>query len=160
MNACEVRQGEISRNKFTGEIKFLGEMEENPIVGYMACLRLNNGFEASVYMSEAQIEAHASRYSQTYKNDAKYGSKSSKWSDFEERPKMAKKTVLKALLNTYGILSVEIEKAMSSDNDNEETINISHEEVRSQPEPMIQNEPIHAEIIQQPEPVEDGKFKL
>lgn len=156
LNACEVRDGEIIRNKFTGEIKFLGEKENNPVVGYMACLELNNGFKASLYMSESQIEAHASRYSQTYKNDVKYGSKSSKWSDFEERPKMAKKTVLKGLLTTYGILSTEMVQALSTDTE-QETIDVMHEEPIIQNEP---NEPVQAEIISQPEPVEDGKFKL
>ncbi len=160
INSCEVREGEILRNKFTGEIKYLGEFEESPVVGYMACLKLNSGFEASVYMSEAQIEAHAVRYSQTYKNDKKFGYKTSKWSDFEERPKMAKKTVLKALLGTYGVLSVEMVNAMSSDDKEEETTDIPHEVITKQSEPAEQEEPsLQAEIIPQGEP-EQEKFKL
>lgn len=119
LNACEVREGEIARNKFTGEIKFLGENEDAPIIGYMACLELSTGFKASVYMTEAQIEAHATRYSQVYRSDKQYGKKASKWSDAEERPKMAKKTVLKSLLTNFGILSTEMTKALSIDDSTE-----------------------------------------
>lgn len=119
LNACEVREGEIQRNKFTGEIKFLGENEDSPIVGYMACLELKTGFQASVYMSEQQIEAHATRFSKMYAADKQYGKRVSKWSDAEARPKMAIKTVLKSLLGTYGILSTEMVQAFSNDDENE-----------------------------------------
>jgi len=120
LNACEVREGEISRNKFTGEIKFLGENEDSPIIGYMACLELTNGFKASLYMTEKQIEDHAIRFSKMYAADKQYGKRVSKWSDADARPKMAVKTVLKGLLGTYGVLSTEMVKAISEDNDNEE----------------------------------------
>lgn len=119
LNACEVREGEISRNKFTGEIKFLGENEDAAIIGYMACLELNNGFRASLYMTEKQIEDHALRFSKMYASDIQYKSRKSKWSDPDARPKMAIKTVLKGLLGTYGILSTELVKAMSDDEENE-----------------------------------------
>ena len=59
INAVEVREGEIERNKFTGEVKFLGEKPENKVVGYLAYLQLLSGFSASLYMSEEEIEAHA-----------------------------------------------------------------------------------------------------
>lgn len=119
LNACEVRDGEISRNKFTGEIKFLGENEDGSVIGYMACLELMNGFKASFYMTENEIEKHALRFSKMYASDKQYSSSKSKWSDKDSRPKMAIKTVLKALLGTYGILSTEIVRAMTDDDENE-----------------------------------------
>lgn len=119
LNACEVREGEISRNKFTGEIKFLGENEDAPIIGYMACLELTNGFKASLYMTEKQIEDHAIRFSKMYASDLQYKSAKSKWSDKDARPKMAIKTVLKGLLGTYGVLSTEMVKAIADDEENE-----------------------------------------
>jgi recombination protein RecT len=61
LNAVEVRRGEMERNKITGEIKFIGENIEAPVVGYIAYLKLKSGFQASVYMTEEQIEAHALR---------------------------------------------------------------------------------------------------
>lgn len=156
LNSCEVREGEIARNKFTGEIKFLGENEDAPVVGYMACLELSTGFKASVYMTEAQIEAHANKYSQVYRSDKQYGKKASKWSDPDERPKMAKKTVLKALLTNFGILSTDMVKALATDESNEyetplnkgnrnSNLDIPEAEI-VQPDPSENQEPEKVEI--------------
>lgn len=149
LNACEVREGEIARNKFTGEIKFLGENEDAPIIGYMACLELNNGFQSSLYMTEAQIEAHALRFSKMYQSDKKYSKRISKWSDPDARPKMAIKTVLKGLLGTYGVLSTEMVKAFAQDEESEfeatkqgsRNSNIPEAEIVLQAEPILNNEP-------------------
>jgi recombination protein RecT len=119
LNACEIREGEIERNKITGEINFLGEKENAPVIGYVSFLRLKNGFSASLYMSEEQIEKHALRFSQAYKYDVAQKKRTSKWSDPDARPKMAIKTVLKGLLGTYGLLSPEIVQAFESDSDHE-----------------------------------------
>jgi recombination protein RecT len=119
LNACEIREGEITRNKVTGEIKFIGEFPEKPIVGYMAHLKLNTGFTASLYMSEEQIEAHALRFSKSYQYDKQKKGNSSKWSDPLARPKMAMKTVLKGLLGTYGVLTTDMNNALANDNENE-----------------------------------------
>ena len=123
LNACEVRDGEIQRNKFTGEIKFLGEFPSNKIIGYMATLKLTSGFTASCYMSEEEIEQHALRFSKSYAYDKQKGYNSSKWSDPLARPKMAIKTVLKALLGTYGVLTTEIARSFEHDDENEPTTN-------------------------------------
>ena len=72
-------------------------------------------------MTEEQIEQHAVRFSQTYKNDKQYGKSTSKWSDPLARPTMCKKTVLKLLLGTYGLMTTEFAKALDSDNDEEVT---------------------------------------
>jgi len=119
LNSCEVREGEIERNKFTGEIKFIKECPENKIIGYLAYLKLISGFTASVYMTEAQIEAHALKYSKAYQYDVKHNKKSSLWSDPDERIKMALKTVLKKLLSTSGILTTELITAFASDSNHE-----------------------------------------
>lgn len=108
INTCEVREGEIKRNKFTGHTEFLGENPEGEIVGYLAYIELMNGFQQSLYMTEEQVRAHAKKYS---KNFDKYGT--GLWR--EEFDLMAKKTVLKLLLNRYGVLSVEMQKAIIND---------------------------------------------
>ena len=123
LSSCEVREGEIERNKFTGEIKFIKEAPENKIEGYLAYLKLTNGFTASAYMTEAQIEAHALKYSKAYQYDVKQNKKSSLWSDPDERPKMANKTVLKKLLSSYGILTTELSTALSNDTNHEPSNN-------------------------------------
>lgn len=119
LNTADVREGEIARNKFTGEIKFICENPEAKIVGYVAYLELVNGFTASCYMTDEEVEYHARIYSSSYKYDLANKKKTSKWSDPSERIKMAKKTVLKKLLSTYGVLSTEMAQAISSDNDYE-----------------------------------------
>lgn len=56
---------------------------------------------------------HARKYSRAYQYDMRNGAKSSVWStDFTA---MAKKTVLKRLLNRWGILSVDIQRAIEDD---------------------------------------------
>ena len=149
LNACEVREDEISRNKFTGEMKFLGDNEGGKIIGYVACLELTNGFRSSLYMTESQIESHAIRFSKMYAADKQYSSRKSKWSDPEARPKMAIKTVLKGLLGTYGVLSTEMVKAMANDEENEPEPqrNSSHssniqEAVIIQDEPSLEHEKV------------------
>lgn len=127
INAVEVREGEIKRNKFTQAVEVIGENPEGKIIGYLATLVLLSGFEASVYMTEEEIEAHARKYSQAYKSDIQYKSRRSPWSDPTERIKMANKTVLKALLSTYGVLSMEMQEAMA--NDKEETVDVKAEDV-------------------------------
>lgn len=141
INATEIREGEIRHNKITGEVIFNGEKPDAPIVGYMSYLELVNGFTASLYMTEEQLEQHAVRFSQTYKNDKQYGNSTSKWSDPLARPAMCKKTVLKLLLGTYGLMTTEFAKALDSDNDDEGSTSGHRFE--------------EAEIVQQGEPNEE-----
>lgn len=158
INATEIREGEISHNKITGEIKFHGDKPEAQIVGYMAYIEMVNGFSASLYMSEKQIEEHAMRFSKSYSYDKAKGTYSSKWSDPLARPAMAKKTVLKGLLGTYGLMTTEFAKGMASDSDEADTSNgarFEDADIIDQPEPQ------QAVIIEQPEPTEAAtKFKM
>jgi recombination protein RecT len=145
INAVEVREGEIERNKFTGEMKFLGEKPENKIIGYVAYLKLKSGFSASLYMSEALIEEHAIRFSKMYQYDKKNGKSSSKWSDPLARPKMALKTVLKGLLHTYGLMSTELIKAYESESEDETPSN-SNRNTFTETEVIVQTEPEKKEV--------------
>lgn len=118
-NATEVKEGElVSRNRLTGECKFnfLENEEERAkkkTVGYASYFRLLNGAESTFYMSIEEMEAHALRYSQTYRSkDAKTKS-ASKWTtDFDD---MAKKTVIKLNLSRNAPLSVEMQDAIQAD---------------------------------------------
>lgn len=121
LNACEIRKGEIERNKVTGEITFIRDNHEGEVIGYLAYLKLKSGFSASLYMTEAEVESHAMRFSKMYQQDKQKKTRSSKWSDELARPKMALKTVLKGLLGTYGLLSPEMVKAFELDNEEVET---------------------------------------
>lgn len=126
INATEIREGEIKRNKITGQTTFVGENPNGKIVGYMAYIELLSGFISSLYMTEEQIEEHALKYSKVYQSDKKNGTMGSKWSDTYERPKMAKKTVLKGLLGMYGLLSIEMQKAFEYDNEEADADGVSN----------------------------------
>lgn len=105
-----VHEGElVKKNKFTGEYVFdESARTSDKIIGYMAYIRLNNGFEKTVYWTVEEINAHAKRYSQTFK--AGFGV----WKDNYDA--MALKTVLKHLIKKYAPTSVTVvNKAMELD---------------------------------------------
>lgn len=113
INVRDVRQGEIVGEDFvSGDMQFKKlekDREKAPIVGYVAMFELVNGFSKQLYMSVEELDAHAKRFSQTYRKG--YGL----WSDKEMRGSMMEKTILKRLLSKYGVLSVEMEQAIKSD---------------------------------------------
>lgn len=118
-NATDVKEGElISRNRLTGECKFNFieddvEREKAKTIGFASYFKLLNGAESTLYMSVEELEAHAMRYSQTYRSKTDYIRKSSKWStDFSD---MAKKTVIKLNLSKNAPLSVEMQDAIRAD---------------------------------------------
>lgn len=109
LNSGAVREGQIADIDFeTGEI-IRGEKISDEIVGYIAYMELINGFKKSLYMTIEELLAHAEKYSQSYAYDLKSGRKNSVWStNFDA---MAKKTVLKRLLNNFGIISIDQQSA-------------------------------------------------
>lgn len=119
INTTDVRQGEVGkRNRLTGEISWNWILDEKerlntPIIGYVNYFRLINGFESTFYMSKEEMEAHALRYSQTYRSTIAYIKEQSKWTtDFDA---MAFKTVIKLNLSKNGVLSTELQDAILSD---------------------------------------------
>lgn len=118
-NATDVREGElISRNRLTGECKFnfiddAEEREKKEVIGYVSYFKLLNGAESTFYMSKKEMEAHALRYSQTYRSTNPKTKAASKWTtDFND---MACKTVVKLNLSKNAPLSVEMQDALKAD---------------------------------------------
>ena len=123
MNCSEVYEDEIlSYNPITGECGFITDFslthqrengETDKIVGYYGWFRLGSGFTKELYMSKNEVLNHAKKYSQSFRYDLNDNKQSSKWStDFDA---MAKKTVIKMLLSKWGILSVEMQRAITDD---------------------------------------------
>lgn len=123
MNYSSIYEDELkSYNPITGEIEFVSDFsqcqqrnagEEDKIIGYYAWFRLKTGFISELYMSREDVENHARKYSKSYQNDIRKKKSSSKWStDFDA---MAKKTVIKLLLSRWGILSIDMQKAITDD---------------------------------------------
>ena len=118
-SATEIKEGELkSRNRLTGECVFEfidddNERAKAKTIGYASYFRLLNGAESTFYMSVEEMQAHAMRYSQTYRSKYDNIKQSSKWTtDFDE---MAKKTVIKLNLSKNAPLSVEMQEAIRAD---------------------------------------------
>lgn len=123
MNYAVVYEDELIRyNPIIGEIEFVTDFsqctqrdagDESKVVGYYAWFRLKTGFSQELFMSKAAVDNHAKKYSQAYRYDINNNKKSSKWTtDFEA---MALKTVIKLLLSKWGILSVDMQRAIQDD---------------------------------------------
>ena len=105
LNASAVCEGQIQDVDFETGAIIRGEKISDNVVGYVAYMELINGFKKSLYMTNEELQAHAEKYSQSYAYDLRYGKKSSVWStNFDA---MAKKTILKKLLSTFGIISID-----------------------------------------------------
>lgn len=110
LNVIPVYDGQLkSFNPLTEDIEFNFDEPvidgEKKIIGYAFYMRLLNGFSKTIYWSRKQVEDHGKRFSKTYN--------SGPWkTDFDS---MAKKTVLKNGLTKWGILSVEMQKAIEVD---------------------------------------------
>ena len=78
---------------------------EGAVVGYAAYFKLLNGFEKTVYWSMSRVKKHGERFSKTFRNGP--------WKD--DFDSMACKTVLKQALSKFGPMSIEMQRAVVSD---------------------------------------------
>lgn len=113
INATDVREGELKKiDRLSGELDIEWvedntEREKLEVIGYIGYFKLLNGFKKELYMTKAELENHAKKYSKSFANG--YGL----WRD--EFDTMAKKTVLKLLISKYGQLSTSLQKAVQAD---------------------------------------------
>lgn len=105
--------------------------ESDRVIGYASYFELLNGFRKTFYMTREDVEAHARAFSKNYSKP------SSIWKqDFDS---MAIKTVLKLLLSKFAPMSVEMQRAVISDQaeikdaDTMEVGYIDNEEVEEDP---------------------------
>ncbi|HHX82633.1 MAG TPA: recombinase [Pseudomonadaceae bacterium] len=97
----------IKQDYLRGSIEIQGEPKSNKVQGYFAHMELLNGFSKTLYMTHAEVLAHAKRYS------AGFSRAGSAWqTNFDE---MATKTTTRLLLSKYGIMSTEMVTALTSD---------------------------------------------
>lgn len=106
INAGPVYDGEFKkRDRLTGNIDISGDKVSDTVVGYFAHFEMINGFTKTLYMTREEAEAHGKRFSKTYNNGP--------WkTDFDA---MATKTVIRQLLSKYGMMSIEIQRAVAQD---------------------------------------------
>lgn len=119
IDVIEVREGEyLGRDKITGKHQFEFiedevERDNKPIIGYMAYFEYLNGFYKNLYWSKEKMQKHALEYSQAYASDIKKKTNYSFWSkDFNG---MAFKTMLRQLISKWGIMSIDMQEALTKD---------------------------------------------
>ena len=175
INTSNVYEGELQEvNRLTGEIKFdATKKKSDKVVGYVAYFSLLNGFEKTLYMTKEEISEHAKKYSKTFTSEFGLWNK--------EFDAMARKTILKTLLSKYGILSSEMQKAITTDHavvkdfdgnveypDNNPIMEVKEidmpetpfEEVKAESQPQAQQPQTSPAIPKANAPKEQGQIKF
>jgi len=113
INVTDIRENElVSYNPIEDTYEFNPETDmtkrnELKVIGYYAYFEMVNGFKKGIYWPKEKVDAHAKKYSATYRKG--FGL----WStDFDS---MARKTLLRQLISKWGIMSVEMERAYVGD---------------------------------------------
>ncbi len=125
INADVAYEGEVRTvNKLTGEIAFDGVKKSDKVVGYFCYFELLNGFSKTLYMTVEQMAKHAKKNGKGVPATTTI-EKLISLANIESTIKgvgwlgnfnaMALKTVIRLLLSKYGFLSIEMQSAISSD---------------------------------------------
>lgn len=131
LNVIAIKEGELLRYDPLEEdievrlIENDTERENTPTIGYYAMFTYQNGFKKAMYWSREKMMAHADKYSMAFSAEKyrdliagkipqgdlwKY---SSFW--YKDFDGMAYKTMLRQLISKWGIMSIEMQKAMDGD---------------------------------------------
>ena len=131
LNVLAIKQGELVRfDPLEEEIEVNlvendTEREALATIGYYAMFEYQNGFKKAMYWSREKMMAHADKYSMAFSAKAfeklqageipekdlwKY---SSFW--YKDFDGMAYKTMLRQLISKWGIMSIDLQKAMDGD---------------------------------------------
>lgn len=111
LNVAPIPEGAfISWDPLAEELKYdFTKQISDKVVGYAGYFELLNGFTKTVYWTRDQVEAH--RIANNKAKDKR--SLSGVWRDNYDA--MATKTVLRSMLGRWGILSIEMQNAVSKD---------------------------------------------
>jgi len=115
----------VSYDPIRDKVVLVDKMPENPKrydekskpVGYYARIELMNGFSKESYWDLRKIMNHVVKYVPTYDKKKKEFYYGSYWTKNFDR--MAEKTVLRYVLTGWGIMSVEMRNAISSEDESE-----------------------------------------
>jgi len=112
INAISVYDTDTEESVLKRLTSLIPQKISGQVIGYVARLETITGFQAHVTMTVDELWEHAAKYSQTYKSAQSQNKTYSVW--HQNFDAMSKKTVIKALMK-YCPLSVELQKAMESD---------------------------------------------
>jgi recombination protein RecT len=131
----------------------LDAKKSDKVIGYCGYFKLVNGFEKTVYWTRDEVEAHRIKHNKA--KDKK--SLNNVWrSDYDA---MAMKTVLRNMLGKWGILSIDMQKVFSEDEQEREVRDIT-DEANEYEEPIQFDSPSKEEPESAAEPeIIDGEHK-
>lgn len=164
ISAAPIYEGQlIEQNPLTGFVFDFSQKKSDTVIGYAAHFALLNGFEKTLFMTVDELKKHGSKFSQTFKKG--YGL----WKD--DFDSMATKTVIKLLLSKFAPLSVDMQRAVITDQaivNDAETVDVTyvdHEPVQIDKEAervalMIQDAKTTDELDAIYEHVSDGQMEL
>lgn len=120
--AAPIYEGQLTKEDPLEGFEFdFTKKTSDKVLGYASKFKLLNGYEAVWYMTVDQIKKHGGKYSKTFTQ--KYGL----WNtDFDT---MAQKTVIKLLLSKFAPLSIEMQKAVITDQaliNNADTVDVTY----------------------------------
>lgn len=108
ISAAPVYEGQIIEQNPLEGFKFDWTAKKSDVViGYAAYFELLNGFQKTLYMTSDELKKHGTRFSQTFAKG--FGL----WKD--DFDSMSIKTVIKLLLSKFAPLSIEMQKAVITD---------------------------------------------
>lgn len=122
LSATPIYEGQLkSQDPLKGFEFDFTKKDSDTVIGFAAYFELLNGFQKTLYMTVEDINRHGGRYSQNFNHDK------SLWkTDYNG---MATKTVLKLLLSKFAPLSVEMQKAVITDQavvNNSDTVEVTY----------------------------------
>lgn len=108
ISSAAIYEGQlVESNPLTGFQFDFTQKKSDTVIGYAAHFALLNGFEKTLFMTVDDLKKHGMKFSQTYQKG--YGL----WKD--DFDTMAQKTVLKLLLSKFAPLSVDMQRAVITD---------------------------------------------
>lgn len=127
INRDMVYEGEtVNKDRINGKITITGQPKNIKAKGYFAHIELLNGFKKTIYMTKEEVKEHAQKYSAAYRADSLI------WKN--EFDKMGLKTVLRQLLDKYGIKSIDMLNIEVEERELEEINKVKPEQVANVPE--------------------------
>lgn len=140
LNVVAIKEGELVKyDPMTEEIEVNiieddEKRESAKTIGYYAMFEYMNGFRKTMYWSKKKMEAHAIKYSKAYAAKKGY----SFWEkDFDG---MGFKTMIRQIISKWGIMSIDMQQALESDNF--VTEQADYVDTLATPAPATENDPL------------------
>ncbi|MGV7002495.1 recombinase RecT [Priestia megaterium] len=133
INAIPIYEGQLKGFNYLTEeyeIDFSAKQPGSEVIGYLGYFKLLDGFEKVVYWSKAEIEAHRQRHNKKRNKE----DMNAVWR--ENYDAMALKTVIKNMLNKWGLLTTQLQKDLQTAEE-AERIDITPDAFESDKQPQL-----------------------